>query len=93
MTEQKWTQDANKRFVGKKITAVRWMTDGEAERSDWNHRPIILMLDDGEYIFPMQDDEGNNGGALADSIDSMETWPVLYPGFDKGNLPEGHPNK
>ena len=92
MTEHKWTEDAKKRFVGKKITNVRWMTDKEAEKYGWDHRPIVMYLSDGTIIFPQQDDEGNNGGALADTNEKTETWPVLYPGFEKGDLPKGHPN-
>ena len=92
-TEHKWTEKAKRRFVGKKITNVRWMTDKETEAYGWGSRPIVLVLDDGSVIFPQQDDEGNDGGALADTNEATETWPVLYRGFKKGNLPKGHPNR
>ena len=30
----------------------------------WGNRPICLQLDDGSWIYPQMDDEGNDGGAL-----------------------------
>jgi len=35
-----------------------------AEQMGWYSRPIVIHLDDGSMIFPSQDDEGNDGGAL-----------------------------
>ena len=65
---------ARKRFLGKKITSVRWMTEKEAEDNGWHSRPIVLIFNDNTWICPMADDEGNDGGAVADG---NETWPVF----------------
>jgi len=51
-------------LVGKKIKAVRYMTDAEATESMWYNKPLIIVFEDDSYIFPMADDEGNDGGAL-----------------------------
>ena len=90
-TEWDWTQKADKRFIGKKISIVRFMTDKEAEGMCWSNRPLVLVLDDKSIIFPQRDDEGNDGGALADTSEAGG-WPVLSLGFEKGKLPKQHPN-
>ena len=51
------------------------MNDKEKEDIGWYSRPICMQLDDGTWIFPMADDEGNDGGALA--VGNDETLPVL----------------
>ena len=91
MNEWKWTQAAREALLGRKIIEVRWMTNKEAEAQYWLSRPVMLILDDGNWIAPMMDDEGNDGGALA-ATGKHETWPVLDMGFPKGNLPRAHPN-
>ena len=75
MTENEWTKKAKSKLVGKKIAGVRWMTRDEATQSGWHNRPIVLVLDDGTWVAPMSDDEGNDGGALAHGND---TWPVMW---------------
>jgi hypothetical protein len=64
-------------LVGRKIIGVRHMTAEEAEQSGWDSRPPVLILDDGNWIAPMSDDEGNDGGAFATSYAAMETIAVL----------------
>ena len=61
--------------MGKKIVKVEWMTEGESENIGWYSRPVCIQLDDGTWIFPMADDEGNDGGALA--VGESETLPVF----------------
>ena len=51
------------------------MNDKEIEDIGWHSRPVCMQLDDGTWIFPMADDEGNDGGALA--VGDGETLPVL----------------
>ena len=43
----------------------------------WDSRPIVIIFDDDSYIFPMADDEGNNGGALATSFTDLSTIPII----------------
>ena len=61
---KKWTEFAKKRLVGKKIVSVEYMSSKEIENIGWYKRPICLGLDDGTWIYPQMDDEGNDGGAL-----------------------------
>ena len=75
MVETKWTKKAEKLLLGKKITQVRYLHKDEAEEMLWDSRPVVFKLDDGTWIMPMRDDEGNDGGALAVGPD--ETLPVL----------------
>ena len=36
----------------------------EAEQTGWYSCPILLQLEDGSWLIPQQDDEGNDGGAI-----------------------------
>ena len=77
MTDYKkqWTKKAEKLLLGKKIVKVEWMGENEAEEMDWNSNPVCLLLDNDMWVFPMRDDEGNDGGALA--VGPEETLPVF----------------
>ena len=70
-----WRKKAHKLLLNKKIVAVEWMKESERDEIGWSDRPICLKLDDGTWIFPMRDDEGNDGGALA--VGEAETLPVF----------------
>lgn len=50
-------------LVGKKISAIRRMTDKEIENFGWYKNPIVIVLDDDTQIVLMADDEGNDGGS------------------------------
>ena len=69
MTEKelntRWEATANKILLGRKIVAIHWMSEKEADKvHGWYKRPVVLILDDGTEIIPQMDDEGNDGGAL-----------------------------
>lgn len=66
-----------KRLVGRKIVAISYLSHDEAAEIGWSKRPVVLHLDDGTAIFPMCDDEGNDGGALATGYDDLPTVPVM----------------
>ncbi len=53
-------------LVGRKIIEVRYMTDEELMNEGWNgeRAPVVLVLDNGDLLYPSQDDEGNGPGAL-----------------------------
>ena len=59
-----WNSYGNKHLKGRKIVGVRWLSPEECEDMGWYSRPIVIQLDDGTLLFPSQDDEGNDGGAL-----------------------------
>jgi hypothetical protein len=72
--EKRWTEIA-KMLEGRTIVHVRYLTEEEAE--DWFGRPVVMFLDNGEYIIPIADDEGNDGGALATSYEDHSVLPVM----------------
>ena len=76
-TRDIWASEARKILVGRTIAAVRYMTEEEAADSDFDSSPIVIIFDDGSYIFPMRDDEGNDAGALATSNEDTPTLPVI----------------
>ena len=77
-TENRWTKLSAKHLLGKKITKVFYMPEDVTEEIGWYKRPLMLQLDDGSYLYPQMDDEGNDGGALYyQKGDKGETLPVL----------------
>jgi len=76
-TNKYWNEVAQKQFVGRKIVGARYMTEAEAEDMGWDQRPVVLILDDGNQIFPSRDDEGNDGGALFTTDKTNDVLPVL----------------
>ena len=73
-----WTQKVAEKLVGRKIVKVRYMDEQEAEDSGFDSRPIVLVLDDGNSIYPMHDDEGNDAGAMGTTFKKLPTIPVIY---------------
>ena len=77
MNEQKWIEAIRKSLVGKKVTDITYMTEDQCEENLWYNRPVVIIFDDGSYIIPLSDDEGNNAGALATSDDELPIIPVM----------------
>ena len=77
MNEEKWIEAIRKSIVGKKVAGITYMTEAQAEENLWYNRPVVIIFDDGSYIIPLADDEGNNGGALASSDDELPIIPVM----------------
>lgn len=75
--ELRWNKAAADLLVGRKIVGARYMNIEEAEAAGWSQRPVVLFLDNGLQVYPMRDDEGNDGGALATSDDANSVLPVL----------------
>lgn len=72
-----WEEIAQDSLVGKKIVEVRYMTEKEKDSWGWYGRPVCILLDDGTWITPMKDDEGNDGGAIAITAVKEENDTVL----------------
>ena len=76
-----WENRCEEALLGATISAVRYMTEEEAEEFMWNDRPLIIDLrkPDGTTIqlIPSADDEGNNGGAIFTSLEGLPTIPVV----------------
>lgn len=75
---KEWGADAHKHLAGKKIAEVRYMTDDEIEWFGWDRAAVVIVLDSGEMLSPMRDDEGNGPGALFTSLPGkLGTIPVI----------------
>ena len=75
--EKKWLVSITKLLVNKRIVKVEYMTKKLAEEQGWYKRPIQILLNDGTWLTPSQDDEGNDGGALFTSDNNLPTIPVI----------------
>jgi len=73
--EQYWTDLISKNLVGRKITKVEYISEEEVKDNMWHARPIAIQLDDKEWIIPMIDDEGNDGGSI--STNTTDIIPTL----------------
>ena len=87
MKKNNWMKKAEECFIDKKIVAIEWMSTDELDEMMWNKAPICLKLDDGTYIFPLRDDEGNDGGSLGTFNPFRNppnyTFPIFSAGWDK----------
>jgi len=72
-----WTDVAKSQLLGKKIVGVRYLLDEEMENLDWDEKCVVIILDDGNMIFPSRDDEGNGAGALFTNNQANPVLPVL----------------
>jgi len=77
---KQWTDKASEILLNRKIVKVRYMNDKEADDMGWYSRPVAFLLDNGVWIFPSADDEGNDGGALFTTSQDMSVLPVLRVG-------------
>ena len=75
--EMHWLKEAKEQLMNRQIVDVRYMTKEEADDMDWYCRPVVMVLDDGNLIYPSCDDEGNNGGALFTNNEANPVLPVL----------------
>ena len=72
-----WEKRITKCLVGRKIIQTRYLTIKESEHCGFHHQPLVIILDNGEWLMPMSDDEGNDGGAMSTSYDELSTIPVM----------------
>ena len=70
----KWNKTAEKMLLGKKIVKVEYIPVKETDKMMWDYQPISFLLDNGTWVYPMADDEGNEAGALVVGKDML---PVL----------------
>lgn len=61
-----------RKLVGKTIVDVRYLTPQETSVLGWSKRPIVIIFNDGSFLYPSMDDEGNDAGALFTSIKGLE---------------------
>lgn len=60
----KWTNVATKLLKGRTIVQVRYVTEEEIQDNYFAKRGLQIVLDNGTILYPMQDDEGNDFGAV-----------------------------
>lgn len=72
-----WTKVAADLLVGRTIVKVRYLTDEERDLIGFSSRAVVLQLDNGLLVYPSQDDEGNDAGALFTTDEKHGTLPVL----------------
>ncbi len=75
--EKYWTDLISKHLVGRTITKVEYIGDDEMEESMWYKKPIAIQLDGKDWLIPMSDDEGNDGGAMSTTFKELGTIPVI----------------
>jgi len=75
--ELKWIKKISNLLVGKKIVKIQYMTEKVAEEQGWYRRPIQIKLEDGTWLTPSQDDEGNDGGSIYTNIEQLPIIPVI----------------
>tara|TARA_R100001082_G_scaffold105456_1_gene77549 strand:+ start:681 stop:968 length:288 start_codon:yes stop_codon:yes gene_type:complete len=69
-----WIETASKLLLGRKIVKVDYIPVKETDEMMWQHQPVCFLLDNGDWVYPMADDEGNDAGALVVGQDLL---PVL----------------
>ena len=80
---QYWNEKAQKLLKGAKIVDVLYFTPKETKASGWYSSPIALCLEKGGkqfWVYPMADDEGNDGGVLwytKGNTDKGDVIPVI----------------
>ena len=62
--KENWTAKISDFLVGKTVRHIRYMTAQEVDDLGWTKSNIVIEFDDGHWIVPMMDDEGNDAGAL-----------------------------
>ena len=74
---KQWGAKATALLVGKTIAGVRYLTDKEREGLGWSKRSLVLILNDGTYLWPSADDEGNNAGSFFTTDSNLLTIPTI----------------
>ena len=65
-----WGHLASNFLVGQTIRRVRYLTDNEVIDLGWTRSNVVIEFEDGHWIIPMTDDEGNDAGTLWTSSQS-----------------------
>lgn len=75
--EPYWTKVAKDQLEGRTIKEVRYLTEEEMENIGWDSRCVVMILDNGNVVFPSSDDEGNSAGSLFTMDKENPTLPVI----------------
>ena len=75
--KNRWIIRISRKLVGRKIVEVRYMNEKEIKSYAWYESAVVLRLDDGKLLYPMQDDEGNGPGTIATTYEELPVLPVI----------------
>lgn len=75
--QNQWAAKVREHLVGRTITDVQYLPAREQNEMMWDRSGIVLILDDGNSVYPSQDDEGNGPGALFTSFEDLPIVPVI----------------
>ena len=73
-----WKTKIEKYLKGRTIVKIEYCSEKESELQGWHNQPIQILLDNGTWLTPTSDDEGNNGGAIHTNIKEFPIIPVIY---------------
>ena len=73
-----WQKRIDKHLLGRKIVKVEYCSEKNADKQGWSSQPIQIQLDNGIWLTPTSDDEGNDGGAIHTNISELPIIPVIY---------------
>lgn len=80
--EKDWTAKISDYLVGKTIKHIRYMTAQEVDDMGWTRANIVIEFDDGHWLVPMADDEGNDAGSLWTSEgNKLSIIPAISRGY------------
>ncbi|MEI6297104.1 MAG: hypothetical protein WCO84_05715 [bacterium] len=74
---KRWEDRCSAKLVGKTIKYVRYQYTCEKQDLGWSKKALVIFFEDGSYLFPSSDDEGNNAGSLFTSIEGLEGIPAI----------------
>jgi hypothetical protein len=78
MNRVQWNKRARKLLLGKRIVKVQYMSSEESEQMGWYTCSVLIGLEDGTWIVPQSDDEGNEAGVLGIASEKdYEVLPIL----------------
>ena len=69
-----WNKTAENMLLGRKIVKVEYIPVEETDKIMWSYQPVSFQLDNGTWVYPQADDEGNDAGVLVVGKDIL---PVL----------------
>ena len=78
---KRWEAAAKKLLYGRRVGAVRYMTDAEMEQHGWSSKALIISLVGKDKtsvnIYASADDEGNDAGAYFTTDEELPVIPVI----------------
>ena len=77
-------QETLSSLKGKKVVSVRYMNASEC--IGWSKSPLVIIFDDGTYIYAQSDSEGNNAGCLSGGNLNDQNVSVYCPAAYLRNL-------